>query len=148
MQETEETWVRFLGCQDPLEEGMAAHSSILVWRILWTEEPGRLQSIGSQRVRHNWSNLAQHTALPGKSSELTCWRSWNSGILFEVLGKEVWCFYGISTGKDLLMESFQHPWALCSSLRWTVPWFCRSLPWCHEVAIRPSGCLTIKILNN
>ena len=44
----EETWVRSLGWEDPLEEGMATHSSILAWRIPWTEEPGGLQSIGSQ----------------------------------------------------------------------------------------------------
>ena len=42
-----------LGWEDPLEKGMATHSSILAWRITWTEEPGRLQSIGSQRVRHD-----------------------------------------------------------------------------------------------
>ena len=48
-----ETWVRSLGWEDPLEEGMATHSSILAWRIPWTEEPGRLQSMGSQRVGHN-----------------------------------------------------------------------------------------------
>ena len=42
-----------LGWEDPLEEGMINHSSILAWRILWTEEPGRLESIGSQRVGHN-----------------------------------------------------------------------------------------------
>ena len=41
-----------LGQEDPLEEGMATHSSILAWRIPWTEKPGRLQSIGLQRVRH------------------------------------------------------------------------------------------------
>ena len=41
------------GQEDPLEEDTATHSSILVWRITWTEEPGRLQSIGLQRVRHN-----------------------------------------------------------------------------------------------
>ena len=46
---------------DPLEEGMATHSSIPVWRIPWSAEPGRLQSIGSQRVKHDGSNLAQHT---------------------------------------------------------------------------------------
>ena len=46
-------WVRSLGQEDPLEEGMATHSNILPWRISWTEEPGRLQSIGSQRVRHD-----------------------------------------------------------------------------------------------
>ena len=53
MQKTQEMWVQFLGGEDSLEEGMATHSSILVWRIPWTEEPGRLQSMGSKRVRHD-----------------------------------------------------------------------------------------------
>ena len=48
-----ETQVQSLGGEDPLEEGMATHSSILAWRTPWTEEPGRLQSLGSQRVRHD-----------------------------------------------------------------------------------------------
>ena len=47
-------WVRSLVWEDPLEEGMATHSSILAWRIPWTEEPGRLQSTGLQRVGHHW----------------------------------------------------------------------------------------------
>ena len=46
-------WVQSLGRQDPLEKGMATHSGILAWRIPWTEEPVRLQSIGSQRARHD-----------------------------------------------------------------------------------------------
>ena len=52
MQEAQEMWVLSLGGEDPLKEGMATHSSILAWRILWTEEPGGLQSMGSQRVGH------------------------------------------------------------------------------------------------
>ena len=48
-----ETWVRFLDPEDPLEKEMADHSSIFAWRIPWAEEPGELQSVGSQRVRHN-----------------------------------------------------------------------------------------------
>ena len=48
-----ETWVQSLDWEDPLEEGMATHSSILAWRIPWTEEPGGLQSMGLQRVTHN-----------------------------------------------------------------------------------------------
>ena len=47
---TQETQVQSLGQEDPLEKGMALHSSILAWRILWTEEPGGLRSMGSQRV--------------------------------------------------------------------------------------------------
>ena len=46
-------WVQSLSKEDPLEEGMAAHSSILAWRIPWTEEPGGLQSMGLQRVGHD-----------------------------------------------------------------------------------------------
>ena len=53
MPETQETWVRSLGWEHPLKEEMATHSSILARKIPWTEEPGGLQSIGSQRVEHN-----------------------------------------------------------------------------------------------
>ena len=49
----QETWVRSLSQEDPLEKGMATHSNILIWRIPWTEEPGELQSIGSQRVGYD-----------------------------------------------------------------------------------------------
>ena len=49
----QETWLRSLGQKDPLEKGMAIHSGILAWRIPWTEEPGRPQSKGSQRVGHD-----------------------------------------------------------------------------------------------
>ena len=49
----QETWVRPLGWEDPLEKEMVTHSSILAWRIPWTEEPGGLQSIGSQGFGHN-----------------------------------------------------------------------------------------------
>ena len=48
-----ETWVQSLGWEDPLEKEMATHTSILAWRIPWTVEPGRLQSMGSQRVRRD-----------------------------------------------------------------------------------------------
>ena len=59
MQEMQETRVRSLSQEDPLEKGMANHSSILDWEILWTEEPGGLQSTGSQRVRHNLATEQQ-----------------------------------------------------------------------------------------
>ena len=51
----QETWVLSLGQEDPLDKEMATHSSTLAWKIPWTEEPGRLQSMGSQRVGHNWA---------------------------------------------------------------------------------------------
>ena len=50
----QETWVRSLGWEDPLAKAMEIHSSTIAWEIPWTEEPGRLQSMGSQRVGHDW----------------------------------------------------------------------------------------------
>ena len=54
MKETEETQIQLLGWEDPLEEEMATHARILAWKIPWTEDPGGLQSMGSQRVRWDW----------------------------------------------------------------------------------------------
>ena len=69
-----ETWVQSLGWEDPLDKGMATHSSILAWRIPRTEEPDRLQSIGSQRVGHDG---ATHTSLFQRSIK----REWISETL-------------------------------------------------------------------
>ena len=55
----QETWVRSLGWEDPLEKGMATHSNILAWKIPWTEETGGLQSTGLRRVRNNWTTKEQ-----------------------------------------------------------------------------------------
>ena len=54
----QETWVLSLGWEDPLEKEKVTHSSILAWRIPWTEKPGRLQSTGSQRIRQDWLDKA------------------------------------------------------------------------------------------
>ena len=55
-----ETWVQSPGWEDPLEKEMEPHSSTLAWRIPWREQPGRLQSMGSQRVGHNWATSLLH----------------------------------------------------------------------------------------
>ena len=65
MQEMKEMWVWSLGQEDPLEKEMTTHSSIPAWKILWTEESGRLQFIGMPRVEHDWAYT--HTAV--------CWSS-------------------------------------------------------------------------
>ena len=54
-----ETWVRFLGWEDPLEKEIATHSSILAWEIAWTEESGGIQSMRSQTVGHDWATKQQ-----------------------------------------------------------------------------------------
>ena len=66
MQETQEARVRSLGWEDPLEKEMGTHSSILAWKILWTEGPGRLQPMGLQRVGHDLAAKQQTTAQRGK----------------------------------------------------------------------------------
>ena len=69
----QEMWVRSLDWEDPLEESMATHSSILAWKIPWTEEPGGLQSMGSQRVGQYRSDLACMPAESVKIRRLTAW---------------------------------------------------------------------------
>ena len=59
MQELQETWFQPLGQEDPLEEEMAIHFSVLAWEIPWTEEPGGLQPMGLRKVRHNWASKQQ-----------------------------------------------------------------------------------------
>ena len=63
-----ETQVQFLGREDPLEKEMATHSSIPAWKIPWTEKPGGLQSMGSQRVGHNWATWLSSSLLSSYSS--------------------------------------------------------------------------------
>ena len=59
----QKTWVQSLGREDPLEKEMATHSSVLAWEIPWTEEPGGLQTIGSQRVGHDLATAQQPNTL-------------------------------------------------------------------------------------
>ena len=60
----QQTQVRTLGQEDPLEKELATHSNILTWEIPWTEEPGGLQPMGSQRVGHDWATNTEHSAVP------------------------------------------------------------------------------------
>ena len=59
-----DTWIQSLGWEDPLEEGMTTHPSILAWEIPWTEEPGGLKSMGSQRVKHALVTKQQQPIVP------------------------------------------------------------------------------------
>ena len=68
----QETWVSSLDGEDPLEQEMATHSSILAWEIPWTEEPDRLQSMGLQKVRHD---SATHTVVHSPKAGNTCLES-------------------------------------------------------------------------
>jgi len=125
MQEPQETWVRSLGREDPLERGMTTHSSIFTWRIPWPEQPGSLQSIGSQRVVHDWSDLVQQVMA---NSRLRAIYLLTPGSLCVPLG---WGIFSLST--DLFDHLIiccaiypmhciqQHPWPLLTKVPVATP---------------------------
>ena len=98
----QETWVQFLAQEDPLGKEMATHSSILAWRIPWTEEPGGLQSMGWERVRHDWATNTDRWSLPLAScvTSGTCLHLselWvmivpilKAGVRLETMNERVW----------------------------------------------------------
>ena len=105
----QETWVQSLGWDDPLEKGMATHSSILAWRIPWTEEPGRLQSMGLQRVRHDWATFILSKSIPSLRDTQKFWRNTHrepatnvSCVKPAILVQGFLCLLG------LLQVSFEH----------------------------------------
>ena len=85
----QETWVQFLGWEDPLEEETATHSSVLAWRIPWTEEPGRLQSMGSQQS-DTTERLSTHTHVFLTVLRLQCWVGF-SPVTGAGATPELWC---------------------------------------------------------
>ena len=99
-----ETRIRSLGWEVPLEKEMATHSSILAWRIPWMEEPGGLQSTGSQRVGHDWA------------TSLSFFLSFFASVTNEWIFVEVWTVFGIvlfGIGmKTDLFQSYGHCWVL------------------------------------
>ena len=88
MKETWEMQVRSLVREDPLEEGMATHCSILTWRIPCTEEPGGLQSIGPHRIGHDWSNLAHTHGVVNLKRDLILGLL-VAGSVFTILGADI-----------------------------------------------------------
>ena len=90
------TRVWFLSWEDPLEKEMATHSSILAWRIPWTEEPGGLQSMGSQRIRHNWAtNTHTHTHTQKRQ------RPWTAKAILRKK-KQTYVYQGMRARRDKL----------------------------------------------
>ena len=103
-----ETWVRSLGREDPLEKEMATHSSTLAWKIPWREEPGRLQSMGSLRVGHNWvTSLHQATRKGLAGGFFTTGATWEAPFIHNSIQME-WC-----SNKWGFISSFLQRRALC-----------------------------------
>ena len=112
-----ESWVQSLGWEDPLEKEMATYSSILAWRIPWTEKLGRLQSTGSQRVRHDWvTSLLDHLIHQGSPRILE------------------WVAYPFSNGSS---QSRNQTWVSCIA-----GWFFTS--WATREAQEAMGCLILQ----
>ena len=88
----QETWIQILGQEDPLEKGLATHSSILAWRIPWTEEPDGLQSMGLQRVRCNGATNT-HTPLNNSYQHFTCVSTLEYHTLFSSAQMSTYCIF-------------------------------------------------------
>ena len=121
-----ETWIWSLGLEDPLEKEMAIHSSILAWIIPWTEEPGRLQSMGSQGVGHNWATyryicsmrLLLSLDLRHDSPYNDQRYIFNSHHLFTNLAYQSWRWTGRpGVLRFMGMQRVRHDWA--TELNWT-----------------------------
>ena len=129
-----ETRVQSLGREDPLEKEMATHSSILAWKIPWTEEPGRLQSMGSQRVGQDWATFflllstpaSQHThthTVHAQPTHLSCSFIWILLLFGESIFLVLKCQEKLKITTWLcLCEILPPPWCclLLESLRWSV----------------------------
>ena len=113
MQEMQEKRVQSLGWKDPLEEGMATHSSILAWRIPWTVEPGGLQSMGSQRVRHDSVTEQQQHSLFW-ASQVAQW------VKNMPAGQETQETRVRSLGRKDSLEKYMATHS--SILAWRIPW--------------------------
>ena len=114
-----EMWAWPLGWEDPLEEEVAPHSSILTWRIPWIEEPGGLQYVGSQRVRHDWSDAARMQASHGAVASI--WREDEGGWYWVTIYTEVKRSYKSYSPSCMMRLVFQTQWSIlnfqsCSEL--------------------------------
>ena len=126
----QETWVHPPGWEDPLEKEMATHSSTLAWKIPWMGEPGRLQSMGPQRVRHDWAtslgSLLDYTL---KLMKDLLWMLW---VLYISLNRvDVLCYSRPLSVLELQLLSFGWPFQLqlsCFILGWAA-WSLPTLLW-------------------
>ena len=132
----QETRVWSLDWEDPLEKEMATHSSILAWRIPWTEDPGRLQSLGLQRIRLNWATntftsffylVASHSSLCSKlmsfNTNFSWWSAGNDFVAHSIFFLPIGLFCLISNSFFLCLPS---PCSFCPT-----HWGCVS-PWTHS----------------
>ena len=104
MKEVQETRVRFLDQEDPLEEEMATHSSILAWRIPWTEKPSGLQAMGSPRVGHHWTHVPAQNQKANKQKMVKYERRQSSQCIIKHCWFLACNYYPGSPGKKYLWK--------------------------------------------
>ena len=149
----QETWVWCLGQEDPLEKGMATHSSILPWKTPWTEEPGRLQSMGSQRVGHDWVTSLVTSAGETGTRVLSLLLSWirTSGTQRLKPKQQIFQKTCCQQSDFLLISSLfenspscRHP---LSSPSWHTPWLSSSpsSSFSHSIGSRVASLLTLDL---
>ena len=117
-------WVPSQGWEDNLEEEVGTHCSILAWKIPWTEEAGRLQPMGSQRVRHDWSDNT-HTYMYSLTSDwpFMFWLERAIRFLYMEDGLKGAVVYPLYTVSDLMTYHWWHNWGCnCSVCPWIVLW--------------------------
>ena len=113
MQETQETWVRSLGWEDPPEKEMATHSNILAWEIPWTEEPDGTQSMESQRVGYNLATKQQQIRTPGSENVSPGYTTWVERLSHSMKANSVDSVHNEGT-LDLQQVGFYRRKLLCS----------------------------------
>ena len=126
----QETWIQSLGQKDLLEKEMATHSSILAWKIPWTEEPGRLQSTGSQRVR--WLSNFTFTC-----NSITNFPIWHPCVNPSDRGPEIAIFFFWMTSKDISSNKNNYCIVVIFFCRWEM--FSRSKELFYVVSLLPDS---------
>ena len=113
-------WVQSLGLEDHLKEGMATHSSILAWRVPWTEEPGELQSMGSQKVGHNLATKQQQVVAAVTTQRYTskCFMCKNTLMFIQNFLNTCKC---LSVTACMHAKSFQKCPTLCNPMDCSPP---------------------------
>ena len=143
-------WVRSLGWEDPLEKGTATYSSILAWRIPWTEAPGGLQSLGLQRVRHDWvtkhSTTQRYKSWPSSSSPQVTNALTPSRSVPCVLRHSCVCVDGGGSYSTSVCPRPSHAHVCSACVPFLVPTCPPSSPHLHVTPDGPWGCCRCPLL--
>ena len=136
----QETWVRSLGWEDPLETEMAIHSSTIAWKIPWTEEPCRIQSMGSKRVGHDWATSLRLPSTSPSILDMLVSSAWSVVVMITIV------ILTLIQSIDSNLESFSSQFSDLAHASFGWP-YCRILLlWLFPLLVIPA--LTLPLRNN